>query len=106
MASHLELDLLQQIKLCKIKEPIVEYKFSQSRRWRVDMVWLDEKLAVEVEGAIWVKGRHIRPKGFLADCEKYNELALKGFRLIRVCREHIKNGMAIDWIERGLNRDS
>jgi hypothetical protein len=41
--------------------------------------------------------------GFSADCEKYNEAALLGWRLIRVTGDHIENGAAIDWIRRALS---
>ena len=63
--------------------PELEHRFHETRRWRIDYAWPNHKLAVEREGGIWVRGRHTRPQGFLKDLEKYNELTLKGWRLLR-----------------------
>ena len=59
-----------------------EYRFESSRRWRVD--YFANGVAVEIEGAIWVQGRHTRPSGFMKDLEKYNALSEKGILLFRV----------------------
>lgn len=82
--------------------PHIEYRFNKLRRWKFDMCWPDEMFAVEIEGGIWVNGRHNRGKGFLGDCEKYNTAALEGYTVIRICKEHIDNGQAIQWIKQGL----
>jgi very-short-patch-repair endonuclease len=81
-----------------------EYRFHKTRRWRVDCAHVSSKLAVEVEGfaAGGTSGRHQRAGGFTADCEKYAELAIAGWRLIRVTGNQVKNGQALQWIERAL----
>ena len=33
-----------------IPEPQTEWRFRPPRRWRFDMVWLDQKVAVEIDG--------------------------------------------------------
>jgi len=55
---------------------------------------------MEVEGAVFVAGRHTRGSGFLADCEKYNEATLLGWSVLRVTDRHIKSGLALDWLQR------
>uniref|UniRef100_A0A6M3LIE1 DUF559 domain-containing protein n=1 Tax=viral metagenome TaxID=1070528 RepID=A0A6M3LIE1_9ZZZZ len=66
-----------------IPSPEIEYKFHPSRKWRIDYAWPGVKLAVEIEGGAWVKGRHNRASGFIKDMEKYNQLILLGWRLLR-----------------------
>ena len=65
--------------------PIKEYKFHPVRKWRIDYFFETpaKKLAVEIEGGVWVKGRHTRGSGFVKDMEKYNELTRSGIFLLR-----------------------
>ena len=66
-----------------IPSPIPEYNFCMERKWRIDYAWPKILFAVEIEGGIWTRGRHITPKGFLNDIEKYNAMAEKGWLLLR-----------------------
>lgn len=100
--SALEATLAMQIKALQLPEPIREYRFVPLRRWRADFAWPASMLLVEVEGAHWVGGRHTRGSGFDADCCKYAEAMLAGWRLLRVTSTHIKSGEAVAWIERAL----
>lgn len=63
--------------------PEQEFKFHPVRKWRIDYAFVDQKLAVEIEGGIWSKGRHTRPSGFIGDIAKYNALTENGWRLLR-----------------------
>lgn len=100
--SSLENQLLFQIRAARLPEPVREARFIDGRRWRADFAWPDKLLIVEVEGGTWTNGRHTRGKGFESDCEKYNEAALAGWRVIRVTGSHIKSGVAIQLIERAF----
>lgn len=64
-------------------EPVKEYQFCESRKWRFDYAFVEAKVALEVEGGVHTGGRHIRPKGFMGDMEKYNTAATLGWRLLR-----------------------
>ena len=72
------------------------------KNWRFDFAWPERKLAVEVEGGHWMQGRHVRGQGFENDCEKYNEAALLGWRVLRVTSTHIDDWRAVVWIKRAL----
>ncbi len=63
--------------------PEREYKFAPPRRWRFDMCWPAQRVAVELEGGVWSGGRHTRPAGFEADVEKYNCATVEGWRVLR-----------------------
>lgn len=101
--SHAELLTLH----CRARSlPLPEYEatFHPLRKWRFDACWKDLKLAVEVEGGVFIQGRHSRGAGFRNDCEKYAEAAILGWRVIRVLPEHVKSGQAADWIARAMGR--
>lgn len=100
--TRLEDDLAHQMKLAGFPIPEREWRFHPTRRWRFDFAWPGDKVAAEVEGGIFVRGRHARGVGILGDIEKYNNATLLGWRVIRVAKEHIKSGEALRWIEAAL----
>jgi len=93
--SHLEEKLLIQIRHERLPEPEREIRFSNTRKWRIDFGWPDLMLAVEVEGGTWTNGRHSRGSGFRKDCEKYNQLSMDGWTLLRFTPGMISEGEAI-----------
>jgi hypothetical protein len=75
------------IKKGIIKSWEKEYRFLKDRKYRFDYaIFLtnDEKVAVEVEGGVWVQGRHNRGGGFIKDMEKYNLAIVEGWKLFRI----------------------
>lgn len=77
-----------------------EYRFHPSRKWRFDYSIPSIRMAIEIEGGVWTGGRHISPKGFLGDIEKYNEAALLGWCLIRTTPAELLSGATIELIKR------
>ena len=103
------------MKLPKIESPLVahfrlqlranhiagyetEYLFHKTRKWRFDLAWPKEKLAVEVEGGVWTNGRHTRGSGFVGDCDKYNAATLDGWRVLRVHTGTVGNGKGVKMV--------
>lgn len=62
----------------------------------MDFAWPEYRVAVEIEGGVWSMGRHNRPKGFIADTEKYNAAAELGWIVLRFTAQAIRDGKAID----------
>lgn len=62
------------------------------RDFRFDFAFPDLMLAIEIEGATWVGGRHNRGSGYAADCIKYNFAALLGWRLLRFISNDVHSG--------------
>ena len=69
-----------------------EHRFHQERRWRADFAQVEHRVLIEVEGGIWVNGRHNRAAGFNADLEKYLEAGLLGWRVFRFGPNQITMG--------------
>lgn len=67
-----------------LPRPEVEYRFHPTRKWRFDYAWPERKVALEVDGAVWVQGRHSRGDGYLKDLEKLNTALAMGWRVLRV----------------------
>lgn len=83
-----------------------EYRFHPVRRWRFDIAWPDARVACEVHGGRWVAGRHVRPQGFAADCEKLSAAAINGWRVVVVTAEDVTAGRALRWCLEALNHDA
>lgn len=87
---------LLALHLSSYKLPFVrEFKFHPTRKWRFDFAFPDRKLAIEIEGGIYSKGRHTRPDGYQKDMEKYNAASTLGWTLLRFTPQQVKKGFAI-----------
>ena len=89
-----------------LPEPEPEFPFCPGRRWRLDWAWPNHgKIAVEIQGAIFVGGRHVRGAALLKEYEKLNEAACRGWRIVFVTPQQVNDGSAFAWIERLLQRE-
>jgi hypothetical protein len=106
--------------------PVTELRFHPDRRWRFDFAWIGQlpvtlnisynggpamtrhtpgtpNVALEVEGGAWSRGRHTRGKGFIADMVKYNEAAVRGWKVLRVTPSQLCTLETIALIKRALS---
>lgn len=81
-----------------LPEPVAEYQFSPPRRWRFDLAWPEQMLALEFEGGIHTGGRHTTGAGYERDLEKYNRAVLMGFRVLRVTHQQVADDTAIQLV--------
>lgn len=75
------------------KRPIPEREFrfatgvlsdkGRPRQWRFDFAWPAAKLAIEIDGGIFVGGGHNRGLQFTGDCDKINTAIELGWRVLR-----------------------
>ncbi len=82
--------------------PVHEHRFC-ARRWRFDMAWPTQMIACEVDGGTWTGGRHVRPRGYEADCEKLNEATALGWAVFRFTSAQVASGYAVALLERVLS---
>lgn len=79
-----------------------EYKFHPTRKWRFDFANLDKKLAIELHGAIYTRGRHSRGAGIEGDMEKINAAQELGWDVFCFSAGMVKTGKAVQQIEHML----
>ncbi len=73
---------------------VAEHRFHPDRKWRFDYAFgvgdrseklgVEIKIAVEVQGGIWTKGRHTRGAALVKEWEKLNTAAAMGWRVLFV----------------------
>ena len=69
-------DALQEMTLA-------EFYFDPTRKWRFDFAWPVSRLALEVQGGIWINGGHSRGSGMERDFEKENAAICLGWRVMK-----------------------
>ena len=100
--SDIEDELEYQLRVAGLPAPVREYTFAPKRRYRSDFAFPNHMLLVEIEGAIYTGGRHVRGAGYEADIEKYNLAVLQGYRVLRFSPRMVRDGMALAMIEEAL----
>lgn len=60
-----------------------EYQGIPGRKYRFDCACQKLKVAVEIEGGIFIRGGHTAPMGYQKDMEKYNLAAIEGWKVLR-----------------------
>ena len=100
--------LLFDLRQERLPTPVTEHHFAKSlgRDWRFDAAYVEEKIAIEVEGGTgWKRdgvSRHLTPSGFAGDVEKYNAASVMGWALLRFTPVMLRDGTAIETIKRAL----
>lgn len=107
MYKMVPITLANVMKAVGIPEPMCEYVFApEERQWRFDWSWSEFrphralKIAVEIDGGAWTKGRHVRGKGFIEDMAKQNAAVIRGWAILRFTPEQITSGAFLDVLKR------
>lgn len=81
-----------------------EFYFSKERKYRLDYALPLHKLAVEVDGGIFMRGKsgHSSGKGIKRDQEKASLLAALGWRLIRLTPSELVSLRTIELIKKAI----
>jgi very-short-patch-repair endonuclease len=69
---------------CGLPAPRTEHRFHPERKWRFDFAFPIAKVAIEVQGGIFIRGAHSRGAQMKKDWEKYNTAACMGWRILQV----------------------
>lgn len=90
--------LFLQLRALCLPLPTTEFRFHAARKWRFDLAWVPERLALEIQGGLHVRGKHSRAKGIENDMEKFNEAQICGWSLLLCSPDQIVSGQAVKWV--------
>jgi very-short-patch-repair endonuclease len=93
-------DFIDKCRSEGLPDPVTEHRFHPVRKWRFDYAWPEHFVALEVEGGVWIAGRHTRGSGYIGDMEKYSEAAALGWRILRVQPKDLRTQKTIDLLRR------
>ncbi len=82
--------------------PETEVRFDDVRRWRLDLAWPD-KIALEIQGGIWVGGKHGRGSGIEKDHEKLNAAQAAGWIVFQLTPKQVKAGEWLPLVQAAMN---
>lgn len=103
--SELERAYLTQCRMYGLPEPEREYKAIDGRKYKWDFYFRQNRLLVEIQGGIWLKmSGHNTGKGIERDAEKLNLATCAGFNVLQITAKTIKNGMAMIWTMKALEK--
>lgn len=93
-------------KLCLehgLSLPVCEYLFAEDigRKWRLDYIW-DGWLALEVQGGLFIGGRHARGPSLLKEHEKLNECVMHGISVLFCTPQDVARGAIFPIIKKAL----
>lgn len=78
--SELEDAFFVELGIFGVPTPVRQYRFTPKRRWHFDFAWIEQKIAVEIHGGIFLPGTgHNRGRSMELDFEKSNTAQLIGW---------------------------
>ena len=78
--------------------PEPEYRILSDRKFRWDWAWPDKRVALEIQGGVWVHGKHGRGSGIVKDHEKMNLAVVAGWRVLQVQPKNLMTTQTAQWI--------
>jgi len=77
--------------------PAPEYRFHATRRWRFDFAWIEERVALEIDGGTYqANSAHRSVKDSLKDMDKFNAATALGWRVIHARPEQVPGAAGVD----------
>jgi len=102
--EEFELWLLRDIAALKLPTPERQALWHPTTNYKADLLFVRELLIVEVDGGVYLRyGHHNSGKGYEYDRVRDAEALCLGFTVLRVTPGMVKDGTAIDYVERVLH---
>lgn len=75
--------------------PTMQYRFHATRKWRFDFAFVEQRLAVEIDGGAFIRGGHNRGAQQQKDYEKMNNAVKLGWRVLRFNTKDMADAEAV-----------
>jgi len=62
--------------------PTLQHQFHPTRKWKFDFAFVEQRLAIEIQGGAFVNGGHNRAPQQAKDYEKHNAAVSLGWRVL------------------------
>ena len=73
---------------------VEQYRIVPGRRYAWDVAFVEQRVAIELQGGLWSAGAHSRPKGILRDYDKHNLATAHGWRCLYFAADHLEDDPA------------
>lgn len=87
---------------CGLPTPLEEYQFHPDRKWRFDFAFPFEKVALEVDGGIWIGGGHNRGAQLKKTWEKENEANAIGWHIFKCEPKDLCSKSVVEFLKRAM----
>lgn len=106
-------EILHYCRRRGLPPPALEYQFVSFRDWKFDLAWPELLVAVEIQGGSFggkpcpvckrrPGGRHNSGPAMRDEFEKLAHAAIRGWSVIPLMPEQVKEATGLDWIRRAL----
>lgn len=82
---------------CNGRDAVAEHRFHAKRKWRLDFAIVDAKVGIELQGGLFIQGRHTQGAALLKEYEKLNAAQALGWRVGLFTPQ--QNIAAMDWLD-------
>jgi hypothetical protein len=90
-------------KKAGLPQAVAEHEFCAGRKWRFDFAFPAERVAVEVQGGIFTRGRHTRGAALVKEYEKWRAAAMLGWRILPCIPQQIYSTALVEELRAALN---
>lgn len=80
-----------------------EYKFCDTRRYRIDFCHIPSRVGIEINGATWVKGGHSSGTGLQRDYEKQLLAASLGWVILPLTANDVENPAVLKLVKQTID---
>jgi very-short-patch-repair endonuclease len=96
-------ELAKQLFSAGFRDFVRNARFIPGRKFEADFYFPSLRLAVEVDGGLWMaRGGHTSGVGAKRDRERDILAFLSGIVTLRVATDHVKSGEAIIWLKEAI----